>query len=71
MFISSDRFGGTVQRRDLHAMIGKYLQELLHDIRDLTGAGFQGEPDPDKCEELDIVERLVWTLILLQVELIP
>ena len=65
VFISSDRFGGTVQRRHLHAMITKYMQELLDDIRHLTGAGFQGELDPNKCEELDIVESCVWALSIL------
>ncbi|KAG0613596.1 hypothetical protein M758_6G114400 [Ceratodon purpureus] len=71
VFVSSDRFGGQVQRQAMQETVTTFLRRLLRDIQDLTGAWFSRQPDPDQLEELDVVERCVWALILLQGELIP
>ncbi|KAG0613600.1 hypothetical protein M758_6G114800 [Ceratodon purpureus] len=71
VFFSSDRYGGQVQRWKMHETTTTFLNRLVHDIHDLTDAGFSGQPDPDQLEELDVVERCVWALILLQGEVIP
>lgn len=42
------------------------LRNLVADIQDITGDEFDRDPDPAKCEDLDIVDRCVEALMTLQ-----
>ncbi|KAG0613595.1 hypothetical protein M758_6G114300 [Ceratodon purpureus] len=72
VFYLSDRLAGQVQTElDPHAMIVEFLKKLVDDIEEIAGQTFDREPDSAVYEELDLVDRCVWTLLLLQGELIP